>query len=59
MNKQEDNKETYNYYTGTNVINGLKECIYYIEEVTPENERGQYHYELISSLKDCIKQLDK
>jgi len=50
-------KDTYNYYTGSNVINGLKECIYYINEVTPEDEQGKYHKELLNSLEDAIKQL--
>ena len=50
-------KDPYNYYTGSNVINGLKECIYYINEVTPKDEQGKYHKELLNSLEDAIKQL--
>ena len=34
--KTNNNKNIYNYYTGSNVINGLKECIYFINEVTPK-----------------------
>jgi len=52
-------EDKFNYYTGTNVINGLKECIYYIKEVTPKDEMSKYHYELINSLKDAVKQLNK
>ena len=54
----ENTKDTYNYYTGSNVINGLKECIYYINEVTPKDEQERYHKELLSSLEDAIKQLE-
>ena len=49
--------DKFNYYAGANVINGLKECIYYIKEVTPKGERSKYHYELINSLKDAIQQI--
>lgn len=55
--KTNNNKNIYNYYTGSNVINGLKECIYFINEVTPKEEQGKYHFELLNSLNDAIKQL--
>ncbi len=55
--KDQNNKDSYNYYTDSNVINGLKECIYFINEVTPKDEQGKYHKELLNSLKDAIKQL--
>ena len=54
----ENTKDPYNYYTGSNVINGLKECIYFINEVTPKKEQGKYHKELLNSLKDAIKQIE-
>jgi len=54
----QNTKDTYNYYTGSNVINGLKECIYFINEVTPKDEQEKYHKELLSSLKDAIKQIE-
>ena len=50
-------KDPYNYYTGSNVINGLKECVYFINEVTPKDKQGKYHKELVNSLNDAIKQL--
>ena len=59
---KEDNREGYcgyNYYTGTNVVNGLKECLYYIEEATPDAEMGQYHYELMNCIWDAIEKLNK
>ena len=52
-----NNKNIYNYYTGSNVINGLKECIYFINEVTPKEEQEKYHFELLNSLNDAINQL--
>lgn len=55
--QKDNNKNIYNYYTGSNVINGLKECIYFINEVTPKEDQGKYHKELLNSLKDAIKQL--
>lgn len=53
----ENTKDPYNYYTGSNVVNGLKECIHFINEVTPEDEQEKYHKELLNSLKDAIKQI--
>jgi len=51
-------EDNFNYYTGTNVVNGLKECLYYIQEVTPDEEIGKYHYELMNCIKDAINQLN-
>ena len=51
-------KDPHNYYTGSNVINGLKECIHFINEVTPKNRQSKYHKEILNSLKDAIKQLE-
>ena len=54
---KDNTKDPFNYYTGSNIVNGLKECIYYINEVNP-NEKSKYINELLNCLNDTINQIN-
>jgi len=43
------------YYMGENVSQGLAEAKYYINQLVPKEEQGDYHKEIFNAIDEAIK----
>lgn len=49
------NKSKMDYYMGENVSQGLAEAKYYINQLVPKEEQGDYHKEIFNAIDEAIK----
>jgi len=55
------NKKQYecDYYMGENVVQGLQEAKYCINQLVPKEEQSDYHKEIFNAIDEAIKKLEK